>query len=221
ELEEMPLTANGKLDRRALPEPEEEEGEREQEGEEASTGVEEIVGGIWGEVWGMERVGKAANVLELRGHSLLATQVISRVREALGVEVPLRAMFERPSLAGLAEAIQQQLAGGAARQVPVIEAVSRDSDLPLSFAQQRLWFIQQLEPQSAAYNMAFAARLTGMLQGAGLAQALDHLLLRHEALRTSYPTSGGVATQHVNESSQLDLAHDDLTELAEEERQAV
>ena len=145
-LERMPLTRSGKVDRRALPEP--------QAVEEVGLGgyrsqTEEIVGGIWSEVLGREKVGRKENFFELGGHSLLATQVVARVRKALGVEIALRALFEAPTVAGLSRRVEE---AGAAVAESALERVSRDVPLPASYGQQRLWFLQQMEPQSAYYN---------------------------------------------------------------------
>ena len=142
-MEKLPLTPNGKLDRKALPSPTVDESQREKT--EAGSPVEEIISGIWSEVLRVPEVGVEENFFELGGHSLLATQVISRIREVLEVEVPLRAVFEQPTVRGLAEAVQDQQSGLTA-VAPPIERASREADLPLSFAQQRLWFIHQLEP---------------------------------------------------------------------------
>src|SRR5581483_1963882 len=167
ELERLPLTANGKLDRKALPEP---SAERDGEGEggAAATVIEELVAGVFAEVLGVSEVGVEENFFELGGHSLLATQVISRVREVLAVEVGLRVLFEQPTVRGLAAAVQQQQQQGISLAATPIERVNREDELALSFAQQRLWFIHQLEPESAAYNIPLAVRLSGELNQAAL-----------------------------------------------------
>src|SRR5581483_9471138 len=183
ELAEMPLTANGKLDRRALPRPQLEPADSAYVG--PRTAVEEIVGGIIAEVLRLERVGVEDNFFELGGHSLLATQVVSRMRKLLGVEVPLRSLFTNPTVAALAREAEQRQRGGASA-AEAIERVGREQELPLSYAQQRLWFIDQLEPGSAAYNIPSAVRLRGRLDEAALRRSLNEIVRRHEVLRTSF-----------------------------------
>jgi amino acid adenylation domain-containing protein len=216
-LERMPLTANGKVDRKRLPEPEREAGNRWQE--EEMTPVEEVVAGIWEEVLRREGVGRRENFFEMGGHSLLATQVISRVREVLGVEVELRAMFEKPTVGGLAEEVERERREGGGIVAPAIEAVSREGELPLSFAQQRLWFIHQLEPESAAYNIPYAVRLEGELDINALRQSLTEVVRRHEVLRTRYESRGGQAVQVIEEASEVEVREWDVSELGEGERE--
>ena len=142
-LEKIPLTENGKVDRKALPTAEEVSGEREYVA--PRNEMEQLLAEIWGEVLRVERVGATDNFFELGGHSLLATQVMSRVREVFGVEVALREVFDKPSVGELAEEIEKELKGGAGISVPKVTKVGRERELPLSFAQQRLWFLDQLE----------------------------------------------------------------------------
>ncbi|MEW5928157.1 MAG: non-ribosomal peptide synthase/polyketide synthase [Gemmatimonadota bacterium] len=190
-LESIPLTANGKVDRRALPAP-----ERGSAGAYAAprTATEGVLAGIWAEVLRTERVGVLDNFFELGGHSLLATQVVSRVWEAFGVEVPLKALFEVPTVAGLAGRIEA-LRGNGAAPAPPIGRVARDEPLPLSFAQQRLWIVDRIEPGSPAYNMPVALRLRGALDQAMLRASLDALVRRHETLRTTFAERGGAPVQ--------------------------
>src|SRR6185436_17510181 len=144
-LAELPLTRNGKVDRRALPAPDREEGIAFVA---PRTPSEEIVAALYADVLGVERVGAAGHFFELGGHSLLATRVISRLRDAFRVELPLRTLFEEPRVAGLAARVDRELRAGAGLLAPPIAPVPREGGLPLSFAQQRLWFIDQLEPGS-------------------------------------------------------------------------
>ena len=168
-INEMPLTVNGKVDRKRLPEPDERPQEQpEDEDLRARSAIEEIVGGIWAEVLKLKRVGLDENFFEKGGHSLLATQVMSRVREVMGVEVGLREMFERPTVRGLSEAIEKQRAAGREREVPAMRRREREAELELSYAQQRLWFINELEPESAAYNIAYAVSMQGEVNEAAL-----------------------------------------------------
>ncbi|WP_345144491.1 amino acid adenylation domain-containing protein, partial [Dactylosporangium darangshiense] len=181
ELVSLPLNANGKVDRRALPAP---DASRLAlvEGFVAPAGpVQEVLAGVWAELLGVERVGAVDNFFALGGHSLLATRVVSRVRSVFGVEVPVAAVFDAPTVAGLAGVIEAAAPGVV---VPPIVPVERDAPLPLSFAQQRLWFLAQLEPDSVEYNLPAAIPLEGDLDVEVLAAALGRLVARHEVLRT-------------------------------------
>ncbi|WP_048441569.1 condensation domain-containing protein, partial [Caenimonas sp. SL110] len=192
----LPLTPNGKLDRKALPVP----GNSGLQGNEyiaPRTPVEQVLAGIWSEVLHVERVGVQDNFFELGGHSLLATQVLGRLRPAFGVEVPLRALFETPTIEALAQHLDVALRGDASCALPLV-AVSRDGDLDLSFAQQRLWFLDQLAPGSASYNMPAAVRLSGVLDVSALEQSFSEIVRRHEALRTRFVTTEGQARQQID-----------------------
>ena len=216
-IDKMPLTANGKIDRRALPRP-----EIKSDGEEIidrDNAVEEILSGIWAEVLRLASVGAEQNFFELGGHSLLATQVISRVREAFSVEVPLKALFESPTVAGLAEAVERERGAGRTTEAPPIVAVGRDRQLPLSFAQQRLWFIHQLESDSTAYNLARAVRLRGELDLFALKQSLQAIAQRHEVLRTRFVAVGGQPSQVIDEPGEIELPVWDVSELEASERE--
>jgi amino acid adenylation domain-containing protein len=217
ELKRLPLTASGKVNRKALPAPVM-TGELG-EGEEARTPVEEIIAGIWSEVLRREQVGVKENFFELGGHSLLATQVISRVRKALGVEVALGAIFESPTVEGLAEAVEKSRGLGVDRSP--IEPAPREGYLPLSFAQQRLWFIDQLEPGSPVYNMPSAVRLKGGFKTPALEQIFGEIVRRHEALRTSFPTVNGGPVQQINQAQPIPLPCIDLSGLNPESRQPI
>jgi len=180
-LESLPLTPNGKVDHRALPAP---KGVRSTPGDfvPPRTPLEELIVGIWAEVLHLEQVGAHDNFFEIGGHSLLATQVISRMRQALGVELPLPALFEAPTVAGVAECVQA-VQGGI---VPPLRLAPRGAELPLSFAQERLWFLDQVSPGSPVYNIPLAAHWDGPLAVLALEQSLNEIVRRHEVLRTTF-----------------------------------
>ncbi len=217
QLEAMPLTANGKVDRGALPKPEMSGAGREYEG--ARTAVEEIVSGIWAEVLRVDRVGIRDNFFELGGHSLLATQVVSRVRKVFGVEVSLRSLFTDATVAAMASEVEQQQRSGVGAAAEAITRVARDEELLLSYAQQRLWFIDQLEPGSAAYNIPSAVRLMGKLDEQALRRSLNEIVRRHEVLRTSFPSSDGEPRQEIHENGELRPDIIDLMQGDEAERE--
>ncbi|HEY0169639.1 MAG TPA: amino acid adenylation domain-containing protein, partial [Pyrinomonadaceae bacterium] len=185
-LDELPLNANGKVDRRALPAP----GTTPEQGAGAPlrTQTEGVVAAMWAEVLGLESVSAEDNFFELGGHSLLATRVFSRVREAFKVELPIRTIFDAPTLAQLARRIEEAAAGGRALSAPPISRAPRDAGLPLSFGQQRLWFLHQLDPTTPLYNIPGATRLTGQLDVAAMGRCFAEIVRRHESLRTTFET---------------------------------
>ena len=214
-LEQMPLTANGKVDRKGLPEPEQQQGV---ESEREKTAVEEIVAGMWAEVLKVGRVGVEENFFEIGGHSLLATQVVSRVREVMGVEIGLREMFERPTVEGMAEAVERELGAGGKREEAGIRRVTREGEVLLSYAQQRLWFIHQLEPGNPFYNIYTVARLTGPLDVAALEKTLTEIVSRHEVLRTTFALSNDQPMQVIGSAIEAKLMTEDLTLLPASDR---
>ena len=207
-VETLPVTPSGKVSRQALPDP----------GLGRSTAdyvpprnpVEQLLAAVWEEVLGTGPVGIHDDFFDLGGHSLLATKVISRVRNALHLELPVRLVFEGPTVAELAAAV-----GSVARtDAPPLVPVPRDGELPLSFAQQRLWFLQQLEPGSASYNTPFAVRLAGRLHVPALAAAVNGLVRRHEVLRTTFVVEEGRPRQVIAPPAEQLLPVTDLTALA-------
>lgn len=217
-LEALPLTPSGKLDRMALPAPGEEPGALQTTP--ARTVVEELVAGIWAEVLGREFVGAHDNVFELGAHSLLATQVVSRLRESFRIDLPLRNLFDEPTVAGLARRIEEAMRPGPASALPPIERVPRTTPLPLSFAQQRLWIMDQLDPGSSAYSTPEAFRLLGPLDVRVLARTLCELVMRQEILRTTFPVVGGQPVQAIGDPWPVPLPLIDLSGLAPEQRGA-
>ena len=216
-LERMPLSRHGKIDYQRLPAPAPLEGELK--GEAARSEVEELLAGIWSEVLGLVRVGREENFFELGGHSLLATQVISRVREAFGVEMRLRELFERPTVKELGQSIERELRQGVGEGAPPIERRERDRELPLSFAQQRLWFIEQMEPGNDLYNVPVAIKLTGALDIEALERTLTEIVRRHEVLRTTFASEDGRPVQVIHPVAPVKLPLIELSHLPAEERE--
>ncbi|HEX2080123.1 MAG TPA: condensation domain-containing protein, partial [Longimicrobium sp.] len=206
-LEMLPLTPNGKLDRRALPAP---EGDAYARGgfEAPATEMEVALAEIWSDVLRVERVGRRDRFFELGGHSLLAVQVISRVRRTLGVEVALGEVFARPALADFARHLDE----AARADLPPVEPVDRGGRLALSYAQQRLWFLEQLGAMGSAYHIPKRLRLKGELDRSALGRALDRIVARHEALRTTFVVGDREPEQRIApaEGSRFHLVDHDL-----------
>jgi amino acid adenylation domain-containing protein len=219
-LETLPLTANGKIDRVALLTLQPTASSTDDARRATGTPVEEILTGIWGEVLNLSNVRMDDNFFEIGGHSLLATQLISRVREAFRIELPLRSLFEEPTVTGLAALIEREMKLSPGLQSPSILPVPRDQALPLSFAQQRFWFLDQLEPGRATYNIPVAVRLTGQLNLDALRRTFNELVQRHEILRTNFGVVGGQPVQIISRSLTLELPMIDLNELPEALRDA-
>jgi amino acid adenylation domain-containing protein/non-ribosomal peptide synthase protein (TIGR01720 family) len=217
-LEELPLTPNGKLDRQALPAPERGRAAVGRAYVAARTAVEEIVVGIWREVLRVDQVGVRDNFFELGGHSLLATQVASRLRSAFHIQLPLRAIFEASTIEELAQRIEKLLQSGLRTQTTPIVRIARTGKLPLSFAQQRLWFLDQLEPNSSRYNIFGAGHLKGALNVDALKYSVNEIVRRHEALRTTFALVDGEPVQIIAGVLDLGLPVIDLS--GPQERQA-
>jgi amino acid adenylation domain-containing protein len=219
EMPALPLTPHGKVDRRSLvlavPEP-------RGKGFVAPIGfAEQIVAGIWAEVLGLDQVGVEDDFFALGGHSLLATRVQSRMREAFGVELPLRRLFDAPTVAAQAAEVEALRTMRSDVAAPPLRPVPRDGESPLSPGQERLWFLQRLDPRSSAYNLASSFRLLGRLDPAALARCLAELARRHEPLRTSFPERDGRPLQVIAPASpRVDLPLVDLGGLPAEARAA-
>jgi len=218
-LDELPHTSSGKIDRRRLPAPEDVESHGRGESAAPRGPVEEMVARSWAEVLKLDRVGVHDNFFELGGHSLLATQVLSRIRSSFHLEVTLRDLFDAPTVAGLARRIEAQFRNGTGEvSAPPLRRAARTGPLPLSFAQQRLWFLDQITPGSAAYNMPVAVRLRGPLDARALARSLSELVARHEALRTHFDSIEGVPVQVVGPPPEVRIEVEDLAIEDEAER---
>jgi amino acid adenylation domain-containing protein len=216
-LAELPLTVNGKVDVRALPAPEM-SALRAREYEAPQGTIEATLAELWQTLLRVEQVGRHDNFFELGGHSLLAVQMVSRLRSTLNVELPLRSLFAAPTLVALAEVVQ----GAGASTMGRILPADRSQPLPLSLAQQRLWFLDQLDKAaSVAYHMGAALRLRGRLDRSALQATLDGLVARHEILRTRFVPVDGVPYQQIaSADSGFALRHEDLSGLSGDEREA-
>ncbi|MEU7157964.1 amino acid adenylation domain-containing protein [Streptomyces chrestomyceticus] len=215
-LEALPYTPSGKVDRKALPAP---EGHAELSAEHVAPrdATEERIAAIWAATLGLERVGVHDNFFELGGDSILSIQITSRMRAAFGTGLSPRAMFTTPTVAGLAAAVSGGTGSGAADRIPVAD---RDGALPLSFAQQRLWFMDAYEPGGTEYLSPTGLRLRGPLDTEALRQALADLVERHESLRTVFDTVDGKGVQIIRPAAPVPLPLTDLAPLPEAERDA-
>ena len=208
-METMPLTPSGKVARRLLPEPEWERSD-EQQYVAPSTAIETTLADIWSEVLGVPQIGIHDDFFELGGHSLLATKVVSRIRDALNTALPLMTLFSKPTIAELA----MELGDTEERDTSdtgKIEKQARGATIPLSFAQQRLWFIDQLDPGNPVYNLPWPLRLKGKLDKAALGKALNELTARHESLRTVFRAEAGKPVQVIRDSLTVELPEENLS----------
>ena len=216
----MPLTANDKLDRSALPEP---KGWLETTARDyiaPRTPTEEVLAGIWADILRVKQVGVYDNFFELGGHSLLATQVISRVRKAFQCEIRLMSLFERPTVADLSEFIDIEMRAGKRVQFQPILPAPRDGNLPLSYPQQRQWFLDQIDPGTGANNIPVAHRISGNLNFEALSRAVAEVVRRHEILRTVFTEIDGKPVQVIRGEHDVFLRVFDLSDLEGEKKEA-
>ncbi|TCP57969.1 amino acid adenylation domain-containing protein [Tumebacillus sp. BK434] len=220
-LDALPLTPNGKIDKKALPAPAYTRDDAEQAFTAPRTPLEEQLAAIWSDLLGVQEVGAFDSFFALGGHSLLATQMISRVRHQFGIDLPLGVLFERPQLAEFAERIAVE-ADAADRQalLPPITAGPRDKALPLSYAQQRLWFLDQLDAGSSAYNLPTVVQLNGPLNRPALEATFQEIVRRHEALRTNLISVDGDGQQVIQADVHLPLPLRDLSGFSKAEQEA-
>ncbi|MBV9927462.1 MAG: amino acid adenylation domain-containing protein [Acidobacteria bacterium] len=220
-LAELPLSPSGKVDRRALLALGGESRDHAAEYVAPQTVTEETLAAIWAEVFRVERVGREDNFFDLGGHSLMTARIVSGIREAFGVELPFRSIFETETLAALAARIDEAARGADGAPAARIPRVRRDGEtLPLSFAQQRLWFLDQLEPNSSFYNIPAAVRLTGQLDVPVLERTFTEIVRRHEVLRTTFALVEGQPVQVIKPELSVPLWVVDLTALPAGEREA-
>jgi hypothetical protein len=222
-MEKLPRTISGKLDRRALPSPGQMLANKSKSAA-PLTAVEELLANIWCRVLGLEQVGVHDSFFELGGHSLLATQVLGRIRDVFHTEVTLRQLFEAPTVFGLAQAVELTMQAGDELPTLPIKRVSREEPqerLPLSYAQQRLWFIDEMAINKAAYNVPGAVGLQGVLNVTALEQTLGEIIRRHETLRTVFVFEDGQPFQVVTPNWEFKLPLVELSDLPAGERENV
>ncbi len=219
-LARLPLTANGKIDRAALGRLKSERPAGDRHYVAPRSSVEARLAAIWQDVLRVERVGVYDNFLALGGHSLIAVKAVSRIRDALGVELLLHEMFKRPTLEALAEAVEHRRTQGRVSSPDTPARFPRDGELPLSYSQERLWFLDQLEPGSSVFNLQIAMRWRGRLRPRDLAASLNQLRARHQALRTTFPAVDGAPRQCIMPPTPRRLPIVDLSGLPASERSA-
>jgi amino acid adenylation domain-containing protein len=218
-LPSMPLTTNGKIDRRALPAPERQDETRGGQADGARRPMEELLTIYWCEVLRTSYIGVHDNFFELGGQSLLAMRLISRIRSELQIEITLKHLFEAPTIAGLAEKIEQLMRAMQHVETPPLISMPHNGALPLSFAQQRLWFIDQLEPDNAAYNIPLALQLDGDLNRDALIHSVKEIVRRHEVLRTTFAIDDEQPVQVIHPSDIFQVDSIDIEEVAVELRE--
>ena len=222
QIDSVPLTPSGKVDRRALPAPEGQRPDLESAYVAPRTAVEEIIAGLWSVVLGVDRVGVNDNFFDLGGHSLKATQLLSRLRQTFEIKLELRSLFETPTVSGTAKQIVLALEAKEGEEpTPAIQLIPRDGDtgLPvepplLSFPQQRLWFLEQLDPGNLAWNIPLFVKISGRLDVTALELGLNEIVKRHESLRTTFDSVDGLPTQVINPELNIHLQVTDVSNLA-------
>jgi amino acid adenylation domain-containing protein len=229
-MKELPRTITGKIDRQALPSPSSADGE-DRAYVAPRTKTEEELAAIWISLLGIERAGVDQSFFELGGHSLLATQLLSRIRTVFDVELPLGGLFDAPTLEKIAARVDQMKtdevladparAGAQASSVPPLMRVPRDRPLPLSFAQERLWLVDQLQPGNPAYNVPQLVDIRGPLDIAKLRRSLELVVERHEGLRTAFPAADGRPSQRIQPSVRVEIPVTDLSGSPDAGRDAV
>ncbi|MEG4809778.1 amino acid adenylation domain-containing protein [Microcoleus sp. F8-D3] len=217
-LEALPLTPNGKVDRRALPAPDLRK-ELEESFVAPRTPIEEMLASIWGNILLIDSVGVHDNFFTLGGHSLLATQVISKVRDTISIELPLRSLFEAPTIAEFASRVENSLKTGKSVEALPLLPIPRSESIPLSFAQTRLWFLDRLQQDSAFYNIPLALRLFGQLNITALQSSINEIIRRHEALRTNFAIVGDQPVQVIASTLIFQLPVVNLLHLSESQRE--
>ncbi|MFF2331567.1 MULTISPECIES: amino acid adenylation domain-containing protein [unclassified Streptomyces] len=215
-LDRLPLGPNGKLDHAALPAP-----DTGVDSVAPRDGVEELVAGVWSELLGVQRVGAFDDFFELGGHSLLVTRAVSRLRDVLSVEIPFGTLFEASTVAGVAEVVSDLRRGGGGDVLPAVEPRTGGAVVPLSFAQQRMWFVHQLIPDNPFYNLPAAYRIRGPLDVSALREALSGVVARHEVLRSVFTVNEhGIPESKVHQAGPMELPVEIPAGASEEERVA-
>ncbi len=212
-LAQLPLSSNGKVDRKALPAPDFSAVQKEYQAPETETEYRLAV--IWQELLQVEQVGRTDNFFELGGHSLLATRLVSQIERQMNKQLTLKAVFEAPTLMGQARELKESVAS----QLPKLTRANRSKTMPLSYAQQRLWIVDQLEGVGTAYNMPVLLKISGELQVTALERAIALLIKRHEILRTTYIERNDEPVQIIGEGEEFNLTIHDITELDEQAQQ--
>ena len=217
-LDRFPLLPSGKVDRHALPKPDRLQAEVSSNFVAPRSPMEELIAKIWADVLNVERVGVHDNFFDLFGHSLLATVLMSRIHDECRVDLPLRSLFDYPTVSELADYILTVRNRPPSEKIPPIEPVPRSRELPLSYSEERMWFLHHLQEDAAAYNVATLYRLAGYLDVAALERSFNEVLKRHEILRTSYTTDNGRPVRFIAPSLSIDLPVVDLEFTTQKER---
>lgn len=220
-LNALPLTTNGKVDRRALPAPEQLEIEATSSKDLPTTLVEDILRGIWQQLLQRGELGVHDNFFLSGGHSLLASRVVAQIRSAFHISLSVRSLFEAPTIAQLAQQVEEALRHANAQpEEPVLQAQERPQEIPLALAQQRLWFLEQLETTQPLYNVPLAVRLRGSLDLSALQDSLEYLIQRHESLRTTFIESASGPVQCIHDCLMPQIIWQDMRHLPEDTQMA-